>query len=80
MEGANIFGDEGGVWDVSSKNIFLADLSGSQYLFQILETSLTVQNSENVVKSGCFEKGLRWIFFKMKEGYKFSCVEISMFQ
>ena len=37
----------------------LPDLSGSQYLFQILQTSLTVKNSENAVKSGCFEKSLR---------------------
>ena len=40
--------------------ILLADLLGSQYLFEILQASLTVKNSENVVKSGCFEKRLRW--------------------
>ena len=41
---------------VLCKNILVADLSGSQYLFKILQTSLTVKNSENVVKSGCLEK------------------------
>ena len=42
------------------KNIFLADLLGSQYLFKTLQTSLTIKNSEYMVKSGCFEKSLRW--------------------
>ena len=42
------------------KNILVADLSGSQYLFKILQTSLTVKNSENVVKSGCLKKRLPW--------------------
>ena len=47
--------------------IFVTDLSGSQHLFQILQTSLTFKKSENVVKSGCFEKLLGWrtpIFFR----------------
>ena len=35
---------------VFSKNIFVADLLGSQYLFEILQTSLTVKNNENGVK------------------------------
>ena len=39
---------------------FVGDLLGSQYLFEILQASLTVKNGENVVKSGCFEKRLRW--------------------
>ena len=51
-------------------NCFLADLSGSQYLFEILKTSLTVKNSGNMVKSGCFERTLRWrapiLFRKLK--------------
>ena len=34
------------------------DLLGSQHLFEILET--IVKNSENVAKSGCFGKPLRW--------------------
>ena len=33
-------------------------LLGGRFLFEILQTSLTVKNSENVVKSGCFEKRL----------------------
>ena len=37
----------------------LAETIGSQYLFEILQTPLCVKNSENVVKSGCFKKGLR---------------------
>ena len=37
---------------------FVGDLLGSQYLFEILQASLTVKNGENVVKSGCFEKRL----------------------
>ena len=61
------FGNEGAVSGVLYKNNFVSDLLGSQYLFEILQTSLTFRNSENVVKSGCFEKLLRWrapIFFR----------------
>ena len=36
--------------------MLLSDLLGDQYLFQILQTSPTVKNSENWVKSECFEK------------------------
>ena len=43
---------------------FLADLLGSQYLFEMLQTSLTVKNKKNVVKNGCLEKRLRWMFLK----------------
>ena len=46
--------NERGVWAVLRKNIFLADLLASQFLFEILQTSLTIKSSENVVKSGCF--------------------------
>ena len=41
------------------------------------------KNSENAVKSGCFEKLLRWktsFFSEMKEGYKVSCVKILTFR
>ena len=38
MENANLFGNEQGVQGVSCKNISLADLVGSQYLFEILQT------------------------------------------
>ena len=44
---------------VFCENNYLADSLGSQYLLKILQTSLTVKNSENVVKTGCFEKRLR---------------------
>ena len=50
------------------------DLLGSQYLFEILQTSLTVKNSENVVKSGCFEKRLQWrapTLFRNEGGFVF---------
>ena len=59
--------NEGAVSDVLHKNNFVSDLLGSQHLLEILQTSLTFKNSENVVKSGCFEKLLRWrapIFFR----------------
>ena len=58
--------NEGAVSGVLCKNIFVADLLGSQYLFETLQTSLTVKNSEIGVKSGCFENRLQWrapIFF-----------------
>ena len=32
----------------------------SQYLIEMLEISLTFKNSENVVKSGCSVRCLRW--------------------
>ena len=53
--------------DVLCKNILLADLLLGQYLLEILQSSLTVKNNENGVKSGCFGKLLRWraaIFFR----------------
>ena len=56
---------------VTSVKIFFVDIFGSQYLFEILQTSLTVKNSENVVKSGCFEERLRWrvpTFFRSEGG------------
>ena len=62
-----------------AKNILLTDLLGSQYLFEILQTSLIFKNSENGVKSGCLKKLLRWrapFLSEMKEGYKVSCVRI----
>ena len=59
MESANFFWNKGGV-GVLCKNTLLVDSLGSQHLLEILQTSLTFKNSENVVKSGCFEKHLRW--------------------
>ena len=41
------------------------------YLFEILKTSLTVKNSENMVKSGSFKKPSPWrtqFFFEKKKG------------
>ena len=49
------------------KNTFVADLLRSQYLFETIQTSLTVKSSENGVKRECFEKCSRWrapIFFR----------------
>ena len=63
----HFFLNKGGLKNVLCKNIFSADLLGSQYLFEILQTSLIFQNSENIGKSGCFEKnvcdGERQFFF-----------------
>ena len=58
--------NDGAVSGVLYKNNFVSDLLGSQHLLEILQTSLTVKNSENGVKSGCFKKLLQWrvpIFF-----------------
>ena len=66
------------VIDVFCKNIFVTDLHGSKYLFEILQTSLTVKTSENVVKSGCFEKLLRWrvtTLFRNEAKMKCPCVK-----
>ena len=52
--------NEGAVSGVLCKNIFLDELLESECLFEILQTSFTVKNSENVLNSGCFEKSLRW--------------------
>ena len=32
----------------------------TQYLFGVLHTTLTIKNSEYMVKSGCFGKPLQW--------------------
>ena len=56
---------------ILSKNIFVGDVLGSQYLYRILQTCLTVKNSKNGVKSGCFVNCLRWkapIFFRNEGG------------
>ena len=82
MEGTNLLLELWAVSGVLRKNVFVADLLGSQYLFEILQTSLAVKNSENVIKSGCFEKCLQCrapFFFEIKEGYKVSCVKILIF-
>ena len=53
------FENEGAVSGVLYKNNFVSDLLGSQHLFEILQTSFTVKNSKNGVKSGYFKKFLR---------------------
>ena len=65
------------------KNILLTDLLSGHHLLEILQTSLTSKNSEKVVKSGCFEKRLRWRgpnFFEMMEGYQASFLKILTFR
>ena len=52
--------NEGTVSGVLNKNICVADLLGRQYLFETLQISFTVNNSKNVVKSGCFKKRFQW--------------------
>ena len=63
---------------------FVGDLLGSQYLFEILQASLTAKNSENMVKSGCFEKRLRWrvcqFLFSIKAGCKVFFVKILIYR
>ena len=74
--------NEGAVSVVLYKNNFVSDLLGSQHLLEILQTSLTVKNSENGVKSGCFKKSLRWrapIFFQNERRIKVSGVKILIF-
>ena len=64
------------------KNILLAGLLGSQYLLEILQSSLSVKYNENGVKSGWFQKLLGWrapFFSERKEGYKVSCVKTLIF-
>ena len=59
------------MYDVLCKNILLANLLGSQHLLEILQISLTFKSSEKLVKSGYFEKILRWrapIFFRQEGG------------
>ena len=48
------------VQGVLCKNILLADLLRNQQLLEILQTSRTFKNSENMEKNDCFEKHLRW--------------------
>ena len=55
-DGEHIFREMKERYKVSCVKLFFADLLRIQYLFEILQTSLTVKNSENVVKSGCFGK------------------------
>ena len=62
--------NEGAVSGVLRKNIFVTDLFRCHHLFEVLLTSHTFKNSENVLKSGCFENLLRWgapIFFINEE-------------
>ena len=40
------------------KNIFVADLLRSQFLFELLQTSLTAKNSENGMVGGGGEGGV----------------------
>ena len=52
------------------------DLLGNQYLFQILYTSITIKNSESVVKSGYFgnlcdeEHAFFFFFFELRWNIK----------
>ena len=74
--------NEGAVSSDLCKNIFVTDILGSQHLFEILQTSHTFKNSENVLKSGCFQNscdGERQFFSAMKERYKVSYVKILIF-
>ena len=64
------------------KSLLLADLLGSQYLLEILQSSLTVKNNENGTKVDVSKNswdGERHFFSEMKERYKVSCVKILIF-
>ena len=77
----HFFIHKGGLQGVWCKNFLLADLLRSHHLFEILQTSLTFKNSENLVKSECFEL-LRWRAangFEMKEWDKVSCAKYLYF-
>ena len=65
IESANFY-----LKDALCRNILLADLLGSQYLLEILQTSLTVKNNENGLKSGCFEKRLTFTKTILERPYK----------
>ena len=58
------------------KIFFQMTLLGSHYIFEILQTSSTVKNRENKVKSACYE---RTSFFEMKKEYKVCCVKILVY-
>ena len=62
--------------------VFVADLLESLYFFEILETSFTVKDSGNVVKSGSFEKRLQEkapIFFRNDRDIKsFLCKNVNV--
>ena len=62
-------------YKISCVNIF-TNLIGSHCLFEILHTTLIVKNSENMIKSGCFEKPSRWTALKLKKDYKVSHVKM----
>ena len=68
MESTIISRNEAKVQGVSCKNASSADLLRGQYLFEILQTSLTVKKLKgNVAKTGCFAKrcyGERQFFFQ----------------
>ena len=59
----------------------LTDLLGSQYLFEILQTSLTVNSTENLVNSKFFKKHLQWRvpnFFRNEGGIYLFCKNIDI--
>ena len=67
MDSTFFFGNEGAVSGVLYKINFVSDLLGKSAFIEILQTSFTFKNSENVVKSGCFQKLLLWraaIYFR----------------
>ena len=51
-----LLSSKGGASDVFCKNVLLTYLLGNQHLFEILQTSLTFKNNENVVKNVCDEE------------------------
>ena len=58
--------------------MFFSWVTRKSVLFEIIQTSLTVKNNENMVKNGVSKSvcdGELIIFFEMKEGWKVFCVK-----
>ena len=60
-----------------AKMLFFDNLLENRYLFQILHTSMTIKNSENVVKSGYFENlcDREHVFFFFFFAFSFKAVK-----
>ena len=64
------------------KKCFLTDLLETQCLLEILHVSVTVKNSEYMVKSECFENSLQWrppVFLTEAEKLGLLCKCINIF-
>ena len=79
---ANFLGKEAEMLDVCVKIFFLSDLLRSQYLLEILNTSIAVKYIKNVRKMDVSKNpydGEHPFLSVMKEGCKTSCLKILIF-